>query len=98
MRALFEEASHVASGAHETGGKDAAPGTEKHGLCAHGHCHHGGQIIQAAAGVVPVPAVTSDYRPEFAGPLHASPQDGLKRPPRLTVVRRRCGASVIDRT
>ena len=79
---LFEEASHVASAAHETGGKDSVPETEKHGLCAHGHCHHGGQIIQADAAVVPVPAALSDYRPEFAGPLHSSPQDGLKRPPR----------------
>jgi hypothetical protein len=79
---LFEEASHMASAAHETGGKDSAPSTEKHGLCAHGHCHHGGQLVQADADVTTVLPATSEYRPDFAGPLHASPHDSLKRPPR----------------
>lgn len=80
---LFEEAAHVASGAHETGGKDSVPGSEKHGVCAHGHCHHGVQLVQAVANTDGFSIVTSDYRPEPQGPLHSSPDDGLKRPPRI---------------
>ena len=81
---MVEEASHVASEAHDAdgGGKDSSPGSEKHGLCSHGHCHHGGQLVQAVADESLALPVAEEYRPELAGTLHSSAYDGLKRPPR----------------
>lgn len=80
---LFEEASHSASAAHESGGEESTPSSEKHGLCTHGHCHHGAQLVQAGAAEETVPLLVSDFRPELAGPLRSSHLGSLKRPPRI---------------
>jgi hypothetical protein len=79
---LFEEASHAAAAPEEHGGDKSTPGGEKHGLCAHGHCHHGGQLVQSEAAIGTVGLTATEYRTEPAGPLHSATLDSLQRPPR----------------
>jgi len=80
---LFEEAAHAASGAHEGRGNESTPSTEKHGLCAHGHCHHGVQLVQVDAVASDLLLDAAGYRAAPAGPLASTLSDGLKRPPRV---------------
>lgn len=78
---LLEEAAHAMEA--DTGtGEEPAEAPEKHGLCAHGHCHHGAQMPQIAPAIESLPLDAVGYRASSERRLASAMPDGLKRPPR----------------
>lgn len=62
---------------HDAGGSPA----DKHGLCAHGHCHHGSNIAEAPRFERLAPQLAV-HLPETQGEWPSANPDLLKRPPR----------------
>lgn len=62
---------------------DQEPATETVGLCAHGHAHHGGVVLPAAAySASTVTGATRAGPHSFAHPLASRQPSGPDRPPR----------------
>lgn len=74
-------AMSIAADQHDDSGKQSTGG-EQHGLCAHGHCHHGTQLVQAPTGLAGSLCSAAEFRAEPAVPLDPSPHQRLTRPPR----------------
>lgn len=61
---------------------DSGDRTDKHAVCAHGHCHHGAQMIGSVSEAEHMPAATV---PHFGRPLAGVGQrlaGPIKEPPR----------------
>lgn len=73
--------------AHGTAAHDADTGDHtdsgaQHGLCAHGHCHHGGNALKWADTQIQPRVLSVRLRPQ-ADHLALTPRPGgLERPPR----------------
>lgn len=59
------------------------PASSEHGLCAHGHCHHGGVALTAGPQVPKAVQSGADTTFRAASPpFDSHPPTGLERPPR----------------
>ena len=78
--ASLDSASASSAATDEVPGDSDAP-TEQHGMCGHGHCHHGASFASTVQkDSVPHLVVVPDAPPSEA--LASDITDRLKRPPR----------------
>ena len=73
--------------AHGTAAHDADTGDHsdpgaQHGLCAHGHCHHGGGAVKLTETEIQPPIFSVRLRPQSDHLVVRPHPGGLERPPR----------------
>lgn len=68
--------------AHDADTGDHSDPGAQHGLCAHGHCHHGGGVVSLAEAEMRPPALPARLRPQSQHLVLTPSPGGLERPPR----------------
>ena len=68
--------------AHESGQGDHSDKGGQHGVCAHGHCHHGGGAMKLNDVEIQAPSLSARLRPQSDHLVLTPVPGGLERPPR----------------